>query len=224
MLRVKLLSTLDESEHNFKNILWKGLKQIAKMQNLSQNELDQIIKMQNQSRDELEQIAKMRRIKNYEKMSREGLIIALLKWKDSLAELFEINFDNDRITGIKKILNELRDSLIKEFRKKIKKRLYEIENQRNLSKLEKEEINEYLAKLERMFNKKEKYRYHDRDDPDYYGIRDIEVLFGEADENDYYKAILVKSAFKSSYKNMKAEETKTNNYWKQNIFLKLNHI
>ena len=65
-----------------------------------------------------------------------------------------------------------------------------------------------------MFNKKEKYRYHDRDDPDYYGIRDIEVLFGEADENDYYKAILVKSAFKSSYKNMKAEETKTNNYWK----------
>ena len=49
------------------------------MQNLSQNELDQIIKMQNQSRDELEQIAKMRRIKNYEKMSKEGLIIALLK-------------------------------------------------------------------------------------------------------------------------------------------------
>ena len=166
----------------------------------------------------------MGRIKNYEKMSKEGLIIALLKWKDSLAELFDINFDNDRITGIKKILNELRDSLIKEFRKKIKKRLYEIENQWNLSKLEKEEINEYLAKLERMFNKKEKYRYHDRDDPDYYGIRDIEVLFGEADENDYYKAILVKSAFKSSYKNMKAEETKTNNYCKQNIFLKLNHI
>ena len=181
------------------------------MQNLSQNELDQIIKMQNQSRDELEQIAKMRRIKNYEKMSKEGLIIALLKWKDSLAELFGNNFDNDRIRGIKKILNELRDSLIKEFRKKIKKRLYEIENQKNLLKLEKEEINEYPAKLERMFNKKEKYRYHDRDDPDYYGIRDIEVLFGEVDENDYYKPISVKSALKRSYKNMKAEETKTNN-------------
>ena len=79
MLRVKLLSTLEESEHNFKNILRKGLKQIAKMQNLLQNGLDQIIKMQNQSRDELEQIAKIRRIKNYEKMSKEGLIIALLK-------------------------------------------------------------------------------------------------------------------------------------------------
>ena len=52
-----------------------GLKQIAKMQNLSQNELDQITKMQNQSRQELEQIPEMRRIKNYEKMSKERLII-----------------------------------------------------------------------------------------------------------------------------------------------------
>ena len=51
-----------------------------------------------------------------------------------------------------------------------------------------------------MLNKKEKYRDHDRDDPDYYGIREIEVLFGEADKNDYYKPILVKSAFKGSYK------------------------
>ena len=35
--------------------------------------------MQNQSRDELEKIAKMRRIKNYENMSKEELLIALLK-------------------------------------------------------------------------------------------------------------------------------------------------
>ena len=88
------------------------------MQNLSQNELNQITKMQNQSWDELEQIAEMR-IKNYEKMSKEGLIIALLKSKHSLAELFNNNFDNDRIKGNKKILNELRDSLTREYRKKI---------------------------------------------------------------------------------------------------------
>ena len=49
--------------------------QIAKMQNFTQNELEQITKMQNQLGDELEQIAEMRRIKNYEKMSKEGLII-----------------------------------------------------------------------------------------------------------------------------------------------------
>ena len=112
--------------------------------------------MQNQSRDELEQIAEMRIIKNYKKMSKEGLVIALLKSKRSLAELFNNNFDNDRIKGIKKILNELRDSLTKEYRKKIKK-LYVVENKKNLSKLEKEEISEYLTKLERILNKKEKF-------------------------------------------------------------------
>ena len=64
--------------------------------------LKQVAKMQNQSRDELEQIAEMRIIKNYKKMSKEGLVIALLKSKRSLAELFNNNFDNDRIKGIKK--------------------------------------------------------------------------------------------------------------------------
>ena len=88
-------------------------------------------------------------------MSKEGLIIAFLKSKRSLAELFNNNFDNERIRGIKKILNELRDSLTKEYRKKIKKKLSEIENKKNLSKLEKEEINEYLTELERILNKKE---------------------------------------------------------------------
>ena len=39
MSREKLLSTLDESEHILKNLSQNGLKRIAKMQNLSQNEL-----------------------------------------------------------------------------------------------------------------------------------------------------------------------------------------
>ena len=46
------------------------------MQNLSQNELNQIVEILNQSRDELERIAKIRRIKNYEEMSKEELIIS----------------------------------------------------------------------------------------------------------------------------------------------------
>ena len=66
--------------------------------------------------------------------------------------------------------------------------------------MKKEEPDEYLVKLVRILDKKEKYHYHDRDDSDYYGIRDIENLFGEVDEKDYYKPILVKSAFKSNYK------------------------
>ena len=67
MSREKLLSTLDESERNFKNISQSGLEWTAKMQNLSQNELEQITKMHNLLENELEQIAKMRHIKNYKK-------------------------------------------------------------------------------------------------------------------------------------------------------------
>ena len=71
-----------------KRLFEKGLKKIAKMQNLSQNELNQIAEMRDQSRDELERIAKIRRIKNYEEMSKEELIISLLKSKQSIAKLF----------------------------------------------------------------------------------------------------------------------------------------
>ena len=44
MSREKLLSTLDELECIFKSLPQNGLEQIAKMQNLSQNELKQIAK------------------------------------------------------------------------------------------------------------------------------------------------------------------------------------
>ena len=58
-------------------------KKKKKKQNLSQNEFNQIAEISGQSRDELEQIAKLRRIKNYEEMTKEELIISLLKSKHS---------------------------------------------------------------------------------------------------------------------------------------------
>ena len=64
----------------------------------------------------------MRRIQNYERMSKEGLILSLLKSKQSLPELFNNNLDNDEISEIKKILNKLRDNLTKEYVKKIKRK------------------------------------------------------------------------------------------------------
>ena len=91
-----------------KRLFEKGLKKIAKMQNLSQNELNQIAEMRGQSRDELERIAKIRRIKNYEEMSKEKLIISLLKSKQSIGELFNNNLDDDKISDIRRILDRLR--------------------------------------------------------------------------------------------------------------------
>ena len=166
------------------------------MQNLSQNEFNQIAEMRGQSRDELERIAKIRRIKNYEEMSKEELIISLLKSKQSIAELFNNNnlYDN-KISDIRRILNRLRDILPRKYRKEIKEKLYEIEHNENLSEAEKKENDEYLRKLVRTLNNKEKYGLYDRDGFDYYGIRDIENLFDEVREEDYYKLIFVKSCF-----------------------------
>ena len=79
--------------------------------------------MRGQSRDELEQITKIRRIKNYEEMSNKESIISLLKSKQSIAEFFNNNLSDYKISDIKRIFNRLRDILPKRYRKEIKKSL-----------------------------------------------------------------------------------------------------
>ena len=111
-----LLQNVPAQIKNKKRLFEKGLKKIAKMQNLSQNELNQIAEMHDQSRYELEQIAKIRRIKNYEEMSKEELVISLLKSKQSIAELFNNNnLNDDKISDIRRILNRLRYILPKRY-------------------------------------------------------------------------------------------------------------
>ena len=122
------------------------------MQNLSQNEFNRIAEMCGQSRDELEQIAKIRRIKNYEEMPKDELIISLLKSKQSIAGIFNNNLYDNKISDIRRILNRLRDILPRKYRKEIKEKLYEIEHNENFS----EENDEHLRKLVRIINDKEK--------------------------------------------------------------------
>ena len=66
--------------------------------------------------------------------------------------------------------------------------------------MEKEKIDDNLLEIINKLNKKEKYRYHDRHDLDYHGIRDIENLFDADNNEDYYKPILVKSFLNENYK------------------------
>ena len=79
--------------------------------------------MRDQSRDELERIAKMRRIKNYEEMSKQESIIHLLKSIQSIAELFNNNLYDNKISDIKRILNRLKDITPKNIERKQKKAL-----------------------------------------------------------------------------------------------------
>ena len=71
-----------------------------------------------QSLDELERIAKIRRIKNYEEMTKEELIISPLKSKQSIAELYDNNNNNNnnnlydnKVSDIRRVLNRLRKKI-----------------------------------------------------------------------------------------------------------------
>ena len=141
MSREKLLSTLDESEHNFQNLLQSGLNRIAEMHNLSQNDLDQITRILNLSRNELEQIAKMRHLKNYNNMSKEELLIVFLKLNQSLAELQKSKSNNAEVEETRKLFNKLKNRFPKKGIKEIRRTFYE-----------NEKIDKYFKQLERENN------------------------------------------------------------------------
>ena len=219
----ELLNTLSRYDSrrkvksNRRKLLKIKLEKIAKIQNISKNELSKAEKLQNKSIDELRRIARLRRIKNSDNLTKEDLIISLLKSKSSPAECiymkhFNNNNTNDntyddkirgKISDIRMMLSRLGNIVTKNYRKEIKKELDEIEKKENLSDKEKEENYDYLVNLRNTLNNKEKYQYHDRDDLDYYGIQNIENLFGDVDggnDDDYYKPILVTTSFKNNYK------------------------
>ena len=108
----------------------------------------------------------------------------------------------DKINDIRIILSRLGKIVTKKDRKKIKKELYEIEKKQNLSESEKEEIYDHLIELLNTLDKKEEHKVSDHDELDYFGIRELENLFTNDDDNDdnYYKPIFVKSSFKNNYK------------------------
>ena len=203
-----LLNTFNryDSRCKGKNLLKIGLGLVAKIQNISNNELNQTEKLQRKSIDELKEIARLRRIKNRGKLTKEGLIISLLKSESSDAERnymkhFNNNTDDDdtyddkirgKISDIRMILSRLGNTVTNNDRNRIKRELYEIEKKKNLSDKEKEEIYDNLIELVNTLNEKEKYKHHDRDDLDYNAIRYIENLFNDDNDNvdDYYKPIL----------------------------------
>ena len=152
-------------------------------------------------------IAKLRGIKNYDNLTKEDLIFSLLKSESNLAERNYMKYFNNstndeiksKINDIRLILSRLGNIVTKNDRKKIKKELYEIEKKQNLSDNEKEKIYDHLVKLANTLDKKEEYKRRDHDDEDYFGIQELENLFGDVDNDDYYKPILVRSSFKKNY-------------------------
>ena len=179
----KLLNTLNRYDSKCKGekLSKIGLGKVAKILNISKNEINQAEKLQKKSIDELKEIARLRRIKNRDELTKEGLIISLLKSESSDAERnymkhFNNNTDDDdtydgkirgKISDIRMIFSRLGNTVTNKDRKKITKELHEIEKKKNLSDKEKEKIYDHLVKLVNTLNKKEEYKYHDHDDADY---------------------------------------------------------
>ena len=151
--------------------------------------------------------------KKYDNLTKEDLLISLLKSESNLVErnymkYFSNSTSDDtyddkikrKINDIRIILSRLGNIVTKKYRKEIKKELYEIEKKQNLSDNEKEKIYDHLLELANKFDKKEKYKRSDHDDEDYFGINELENLFGDVDNDDYYKPVLVRSSFKKRYK------------------------
>ena len=145
---------------NRRKLLGIGLKNIAKIQNISKNELNKAKKLQNKSIDELKVIARLRRIKNIHKLTKEDLVLTLLKSESSALERnymkqfnnYTDDDDNDtydgkirgKISDINMILSRLGNTITNNDRKKIKKEIYEIEKKKNHSNKKKEKIYDNL--------------------------------------------------------------------------------
>ena len=129
----------------------KEPEKTVKMPNILENEVNQAEKLQRKSIEELKQIARLRRIKNRDKLTKESLIISLLKPESSDAERnymkhFNNNTDDDdtydgkmrdKISDIGMILSRLGNTVTNNDRKKINKELCEIEKKENLSDMKK---------------------------------------------------------------------------------------
>ena len=132
----------------------------------------------------IEFLAKMRNIKDYKSKS-----------SDRLRKIFEKQSKNrERIDNIKDELKNPKYNISKSESKDTKRTLYNIEK-RNVVGSKK--TSKYLNELDMKILKLGKY--HDYDDCEYKGIKNIKDLFKLSIDEDYYKPVLVKSGYNNNY-------------------------
>ena len=109
----------------------------------------------------------------------------------------------ERINNIREDLKDLSYKLSKSELKEIKTSLYNIEKRKKISS---KKTKKYLDDLHKKIFKLEKY--HDYDDHECNGIKDIKDLFKPSINKDYYKPVLVKSGHNHNFVQYKSKGDK----------------
>ena len=137
-----------------------------------------------ESKDIIELLARKRNIKNYESKS-----------SNRLYNIFKKQSKNKkRIDDIREELKNPKYNISKSESKDIKRNLFNIEKERKISF---KKTSKYLDELDKRILRLDKY--HDYDDFEYKGIKDIENLFKILIDKDYYKPKLNKSVYNKNY-------------------------
>ena len=162
-----------------------------------------------ESRDLAGFLAQERGIIDYENMSNDELSRALKASE---------NKDNTRIEKIREEIKKLSHKFSRQELKEIRNDLYEIKNKKGCLKSKKTKNN--LNKLEERIYKLN--RYYDYDDVKYRGIRDIKDLLDLSISEDYYKPIIVNTAFNNNY--IRYESKGDKGEWKIQLTAEFNFI
>ena len=137
-----------------------------------------------ESKDIIEFLAKKRNIKNYKSKS-----------SDKLYKIFKKQSKNKkRIDDIREELKDPTYNISKSKSKDIKRTLYNIEKRNKVGSIK---TKRYLDELDKRILNLDKY--HDYDDYEYKGIKDIEDLFKILIDKDYYKPKLTKTGYNKNY-------------------------
>ena len=142
------------------------------------------------SRDITELLAKKRNIKNYKCKSDDNLLQAIKENNTSKKQ----PKTKERIDSIREDFKNLSYKLPKSELKEIKNNLYNIEKTKQFNS---KKTNKRLIDLEKKLLELKKY--HDHDDNEYRGIKDIKDLFKLSIDEDYYKPVLLKSGYNNNY-------------------------
>ena len=146
-----------------------------------------------ESKDIIEFLAKKRNIKNYKSKS-----------SDKLYKIFKKQSKNKkRIDDIREELKDTTYNISKGESKDIKRTLHNIEKRNKVGSIK---TKRYLDELDKSILNLDKY--HDYDDYQYKGIKDIEDLFKISIDKDYYKPKLTKSGYNNNYVQYECKEDK----------------